>query len=52
VLGWQRFAALTADYPLPILALGGLRHQDLEAAWEAGAHGVAMMRGAWAQSSG
>jgi 8-oxo-dGTP diphosphatase len=51
-LGWQRFAALTADYPLPILALGGLRHQDLEAAWEAGAHGVAMMRGAWAQSSG
>jgi 8-oxo-dGTP diphosphatase len=50
-LGWQRFAALTADYPLPVLALGGLRPGDLAAAWQAGAHGIAMMRGAWAQSS-
>jgi 8-oxo-dGTP diphosphatase len=51
VLGWQRFAALTAHFPLPVLALGGLRSADLEAAWEAGAHGIAMMRGAWVQSS-
>jgi 8-oxo-dGTP diphosphatase len=51
VLGWQRFSALTEHTPLPVLALGGLAAGDLEAAWEAGAHGIAMMRGAWVQPS-
>ena len=46
-LGWQKFTQLIRDYPLPVYALGGLRHADLETAWAAGAHGVAMMRGAW-----
>ncbi|HKA41770.1 MAG TPA: Nudix family hydrolase [Burkholderiales bacterium] len=47
VLGWTRFAELIRGYPLPVYALGGLRPSDLETAWEAGAHGISMMRGAW-----
>ena len=46
-LGWDRFKALIRDYPLPVYALGGMRPDDLSAAWQAGAHGVSMMRGAW-----
>ena len=46
-LGWKKFAALIRDYPLPVYALGGLTRADLETAWDAGAHGIAMMRGAW-----
>ena len=41
------FAELIRDYPLPVYALGGLQHVDLETAWNAGAHGISMMRGAW-----
>lgn len=44
-LGWQKFAALIRNYSLPVYALGGLRRQDLAAAQELGAHGIAMMRG-------
>ncbi len=46
-LGWARFAQLIRDYPRPVYALGGMRAQDLEQAWLAGAHGIAMMRAAW-----
>lgn len=46
-LGWNRFAQLVRDYPLPVYALGGLQAGDLERAWRAGAHGISMMRGAW-----
>jgi 8-oxo-dGTP diphosphatase len=45
-LGWERFAELIRDYPLPVYALGGLRPSDIETAWRAGAHGISMMRGA------
>lgn len=44
VLGWQKFATLIRDYPLPVYALGGLRREDLTTAWEHGGHGIAMMR--------
>ncbi|HYH40416.1 MAG TPA: Nudix family hydrolase [Burkholderiales bacterium] len=47
-MGWTRFAALVADYPLPVYALGGMGAGDLETAWRAGAHGIAAIRGAWA----
>ncbi len=47
VLGWDRFAALIAGCPLPVYALGGLQPEDETRAWAAGAHGIAMMRGAW-----
>ena len=47
LLGWERFARLIAGYPLPVYALGGMRVDTLQAACAAGAHGVAMIRGAW-----
>lgn len=47
VLGWAAFAALVRDCPLPVYALGGVNPGHLEAAWAAGAHGIAMLRGAW-----
>jgi 8-oxo-dGTP diphosphatase len=46
-LGWQKFAELIQDYPLPVFALGGMRRADLEDARRRAAHGVAMVRGAW-----
>jgi 8-oxo-dGTP diphosphatase len=46
-IGWERFAALAAVYPLPVFALGGLRQSDMHTARSAGAHGIAMVRGAW-----
>jgi 8-oxo-dGTP diphosphatase len=47
ILGWTEFTRLICDYPLPVYALGGLRATDLNRAWDSGAHGVAMVRGAW-----
>jgi 8-oxo-dGTP diphosphatase len=47
VLGWERFARLIDGYPLPVFALGGLELDSLTRAYAAGAHGVAMIRGAW-----
>ncbi len=46
-LGWEAFARLKEDYPLPVYALGGMTPAKLETAWEHGAHGIAMMRDAW-----
>jgi len=46
-LGWQTFASLKASMPMPVLALGGLCPADLETARQAGAHGIAAIRGIW-----
>jgi 8-oxo-dGTP diphosphatase len=46
-LGWEGFANLAAEAPLPIYALGGLGHDDLDVAIAHGAHGVAVRRAAW-----
>ena len=46
-LGWERFAELARGASLPIYAIGGLRPADLEVAWRAGAHGIAMISGSW-----
>jgi 8-oxo-dGTP diphosphatase len=46
-LGWAGFGRLVHEYPLPVYALGGLQSQDMLAAWEHGAHGVAMQRAVW-----
>ncbi len=46
-LGWDGFAALAAQAPLPIFALGGLARGDLDVAIAHGAQGVALRRGAW-----
>jgi 8-oxo-dGTP diphosphatase len=46
-MGWGAFAQLVEGYSLPVYALGGMRAQHLNTAWAHGAHGIAMMRGAW-----
>jgi len=47
VLGWQEFARLARDTPIPVYAIGGLGRADMDRARRAGAHGIAMIRGSW-----
>ncbi len=51
VLGWDRFASLALGATLPVYAIGGLRPADLDSARSAGAHGIAMISGAWENAS-
>lgn len=44
-IGWDRFAALVTDQPMPCYAIGGLTREDLAEARRRGGHGVAL-RGA------
>jgi 8-oxo-dGTP diphosphatase len=46
-LGWPAFAELADGLSLPVYAIGGLSPEDLGAAREAGAHGIAAIRAAW-----
>ena len=46
-LGWEKFAAIAAGSSIPVYALGGLKPADLNAAWQHGAHGIALLRQAW-----
>ena len=46
-LGWNKFAELILEFSMPVFALGGMRAVGLDAARRRGAHGVAMLRGAW-----
>jgi 8-oxo-dGTP diphosphatase len=46
-LGWQRFAGAVAGSEVPVYAIGGLAPDDLVAAIDHGAHGVALRRHAW-----
>jgi 8-oxo-dGTP diphosphatase len=46
-LGWEVFAHLVKGLPMPVYALGGVSRADLDQAWRHGAHGIAMLRGAW-----
>lgn len=46
-LGWEGFAALVEEAPLPVYALGGLGPGDVERAIHCGAQGVAAIRGLW-----
>jgi 8-oxo-dGTP diphosphatase len=47
VLGWDGFVNCAAGCAIPVYALGGMRASDLAIAKQAGAHGLAMLRGAW-----
>ncbi len=47
LLGWDGLAQCVADSAIPVYALGGLQPQDLQLARQAGAQGIAMLRGAW-----
>jgi len=46
-LGWENFAAIAAGASIPVYALGGLTHADMNIAWHYGAHGIALLRQAW-----
>ena len=46
-LGWDVFAQLAAQSPIPVYALGGVNWPDVDMARSHGAHGIAMLRGAW-----
>lgn len=46
-LGWEKFAELVRDLPMPVYALGGLKPEDMETAQQYGAHGIALLRQAW-----
>lgn len=47
-LGWETFSRLAAASAIPIYGLGGLERADVALAQVHGAHGVALLRGAWA----
>jgi 8-oxo-dGTP diphosphatase len=46
-MGWEGFASLASDLPMPVYALGGMCRGDLAVAMAAGAHGIAAIRSAW-----
>ncbi len=46
-IGWDGFASAVGVPPLPVFGLGGLSHEDLDQARQAGAHGIAAIRAAW-----
>jgi len=46
-LGWDNFATMASSCAIPVYALGGLQMQDMEMAWQKGAHGIALLRQAW-----
>jgi 8-oxo-dGTP diphosphatase len=46
-MGWARFAALAADSPVPVYALGGMQLTALDVAMRHGAHGIALRSGIW-----
>lgn len=46
-LGWEVFSELAARSPIPVYGLGGLARDDIALAVSHGAHGVALLRGAW-----
>jgi 8-oxo-dGTP diphosphatase len=47
-LGWDRFAALVREQPMPSYAIGGLTRADLGEAQRHSAHGVALLSAAFA----
>jgi 8-oxo-dGTP diphosphatase len=46
-LGWEKFAAMAAGSSIPVYALGGLKQDDMQTAWQHGAHGISLLRQAW-----
>ena len=46
-LGWERFAELCFDMPMPVYALGGMRSDMIRLAMNHSAHGVALLSGIW-----
>ncbi len=49
-LDWSGLQTLCEVTRVPVYALGGLRSSDLDAAWRAGAQGIAAIRGLWPEA--
>ncbi len=47
LMGWDGFTECISNNAIPVYALGGMQWHDLPIAKQSGAHGVAMLRGAW-----
>lgn len=50
-LGWEMFAEYVSGASIPVYALGGLTQDDVNMAWQHGAHGIALLRQAWPEPS-
>ena len=46
-MGWEGFAEIVEGSSIPVYALGGLSFKDMTTAWQHGAHGISLLRGAW-----
>jgi 8-oxo-dGTP diphosphatase len=46
-LGWERFAQLCTDLPMPVFSLGGMKLDLLDTAMAHNAHGIALLSGIW-----
>jgi len=46
-LGWQRFGEMVEGLALPTYAIGGMKPEDLDEAWSAGAQGIAAIGALW-----
>lgn len=46
-LGWDAMKRLVDEVPIPVYALGGVSHDDLGAAFDAGGQGIAAIRSLW-----
>jgi len=51
-MGWETFAGLIRNYPLPVYALGGMQVELLDTAMQHGAHGVALLSDIWRAAGG
>ena len=51
-LGWDGFRRIAEGASIPVYAIGGLRRTDMHEARRAGAHGLAMISGAWGPGPG
>ncbi len=46
-IGWQKFAEVVKELPIPVFALGGMKPEDIEQAKKSGGQGVAAISGFW-----
>ena len=46
-MGWEKFAGLVKNYPVPAYALGGMKPELLDTAMKHGAHGISLLSGIW-----
>lgn len=47
LLGWDAFNKMVDEINIPVYALGGLRAEDIEQAWNCGAQGIAAISAFW-----